>query len=153
MASQSYCNHHLCHISPLSFAWAFTITQILMTGIKPAALTHTEEEYLTVGHKWQCNRSGLNSKGYQKKRHTPSAPKQEHPLQGKALLVPTALVLPAYALLPDSRTHDCGWSDGWGRSLSLIVSLSGFRKLMEIAQQYQLPCRIYFATRASMPHL
>lgn len=79
------------------------------------------------------NRSGLNSKGCRKRGDIPTAPAQEHPLQGKALLVPTAPVLPACALLPDSRTRDCGWSDGWDRSLSLIVSHSGFRKLMEIA--------------------
>lgn len=106
-----------------------------------------------VEHTWQSNRCGLNSKRRRKRGHIPSAHTQEHPLQGKALLVPTAPALPARALLPDSGTRDCGWSDGWGRSLSLIVSHSGFRKLMEIAQHCQLPCRIYFATRASMPHL
>lgn len=59
----------------------------------------------------------------------------------------------ACALLPDSGTRDCNWNDGWGWSPSLIVSHSGFRKLMEIAQHCQLPCRIYFVTKASMPHL
>lgn len=90
LASQTYYNHDLCHVSPLSFAWPFTIIQILTTGMKPATLTDTEEEYLMVGHKWQCNRSGLNSKGSRKRGHIPSARAQEHPLQGKALLVPTA---------------------------------------------------------------
>lgn len=62
-----------------------------------------------AGYWWQHNREGLKSEGYHKRAHIRSTPAQEHPLQGKALLV-----LPVPFCLTEGHETVAGVMDGAG---------------------------------------
>lgn len=77
-------------------------------------VTDTEGQYLRVRYWWQHNREGLKSKGCRKRAHIPPTPAQEHPLRGKALLVPTVPVLPVPFCLTAGHVTAAGVMDGAG---------------------------------------